>query len=149
MIDRFELLTGGITQVYRCMEKIKKSCMSSLGLRGAHVMCLYYLEKAARGLTLAELCEKCSGDKAGISRIMADLEKKDLIMYQGAGEGKKYRARARLTEAGRAMSGQVRDMILTATEQGSCGISESDRETFYRILFLIRDNLQRYCDGLE
>ena len=149
MTDRFELLTSGVTKIYRCVEKIKKSRMNPLGLKGAHVMCLYYLSQAGAGLTLAQLCEKCNGDKAGISRILSDLEKRELIRYNGVGEGKKYRAKASLTARGQETVQNVLQLIREATVQGGQGISDEEREIFYKVLFLIGNNLQRVCDALE
>ena len=56
MIERFEKLTSGITQVYKSIQRIKKHRMDSLGLKGSHVMCIYYLSKNPEGLTAADLC---------------------------------------------------------------------------------------------
>ena len=77
MVDRFEYLTSGITQIYKSIQKIKRCRMDSLGLKGTHVMCLYYLSEYPNGLTAADLCGKCREDKAGISRILSDLEKNE------------------------------------------------------------------------
>ena len=60
MVDRFENLTSGITQIYKSIQKIKRCRMDSLGLKGTHVMCLHYLSEYPKGLTAADLCGKCT-----------------------------------------------------------------------------------------
>ena len=55
MVDRFENLTSGITQIYKSIQKIKRCRMDSLGLKGTHVMCLHYLSEYPEGLTAADL----------------------------------------------------------------------------------------------
>lgn len=148
MIDRFEKLTIGTAQIYKSIQRIKKHQMHELGLKGTHVMCIYYLSKHPEGLTATDLCEICKEDKAGISRILADLEHSNFICYEAAGD-KKYRAKAMLTEKGQKYAEIVKGMILEATEEGSAGITEEEREVFYRVLFLIADNLEQLCTRLD
>lgn len=145
MIERFEKLTGGITQIYKNIQKIKRHEMGSLGLKGTHVMCLYFLSLNPDGLTASDLCRKCQEDKASISRILADLEKHAFITYDLAPNGKKYRAKAKLTAAGKDYSEKVTSLILRATEEGGKGITAEEREIFYRVLSLIADNLNTFC----
>ena len=121
--------------------------MHGLGLKGSHVMCIYYLSRHKEGLTAADLCEICKEDKAGISRILSDLEHNNFIFYESPGD-RKYRAKAKLTEDGMKYAGIVNNMILEATEEGGIGITEEEREVFYRVLFLIAGNLDRLCAEL-
>lgn len=76
--------------------------MQSQGLKSTHVMCLYYLSDHPDGLTAAGLCELCKEDKAGISRILNDLENRNFIAYEATGAAHRYRSRAHLTDAGMA-----------------------------------------------
>ena len=152
MVDRFEYLTSGITQIYKSIQKIKRCRMDSLGLKGTHVMCLYYLSEYPNGLTAADLCGKCREDKAGISRILSDLEKNELITYtqkNAAKEAKKYRATAFLTTKGRQYAKKMTSLIVHATIAGGQGITPAERDIFYRILFQIADNLEKVCQSLE
>lgn len=143
MIQRFEKFTTGITRIYKSIQKIKKHKMSTLGLKGTHVMCLYYLSRHSEGLTASKLCRLCSEDKAGISRILADLEQKKLIRYEQSEGGKKYRAKALLTREGLLESRKLTKLILRAVEAGGKGLTEKDLEVFYHALFIIADNLER------
>ncbi len=148
MVDRFEKLTIGIAQIYKSIQRIKKYQMSEIGLKGTHVMCLYYLSNYPDGLTAADLCGICKENKAGISRILSDLERSGFIFYESAND-KKYRAKAKLTTAGKECAHTVSDMILQATQIGGSGITETERDTFYRVLFVIADNLNQFCTELE
>lgn len=148
MIQRFEKFTTGITRIYKSIQKIKKYKMSALGLKGTHVMCLHYLSRHPEGLTAARLCQLCSEDKAGISRILADLEQKNLIRYEQEENRKKYRAKALLTKDGLNESRKLTKLILRAVEVGGKGLSEKELEIFYHALSLIADNLEQTCSEL-
>lgn len=152
MIDRFEKLTTGVTQIYKSVQKIKRCHMDSLGLKGTHVMCLHYLWEYPDGLTAADLCGKCREDKGGISRILSDLEKTGLITYLSdslSKDSKRYRAKAVLTEPGKRCAKKVTDLIMHATIAGGLGLTEEERDIFYRVLFKIADNLDQVCQNLE
>lgn len=148
MVDRFERLTSGISQIYKNIQRIKKCRMNEIGLKGSHVMCMYYLSNHPEGLTATDLCEICKEDKAGISRILSDLAKNGFICYESVND-KKYRAKAVLTSKGRSCAAQVNDMIKRATEKGGSGITEKEREIFYRVLFQISENLNQICTELD
>lgn len=152
MIERFENLTIGVTQIYKSIQKIKRFRMDSMGLKGTHVMCLYYLGSFPEGLTAADLCDKCKEDKAGISRSLSDLESMGLIVYDRSSDTKdtkKYRAKAILTDKGKVYYKKVSNQILHATIAGGKGISEEERDIFYRVLFQIAENLHQACAELE
>ena len=148
MIQRFEKLTNGVARIYKSIQKIKKTEMRSLGLKGNHVMCLYYLHQHPEGLTAADLCNICSEDKAGISRTLSDLESKKYIRYDLPQGDKKYRAKATLTPKGKECSTKVNNLILQAVMAGGKGITEEERHVFYRVLMLIADNLEQSCQEL-
>lgn len=145
MFERFEKLTAGVSQIYKNIQKIKKTRMESLDLKGLHVMCIHYLSLNPDGLTATDLCGLCREDKAGISRSLSKLEQHDLIRYELADDQKKYRAKACLTKTGREYAERVNALILNAITEVSQGITDEERETFYHILFLISDNLARLC----
>lgn len=149
MIHRFEQLTTGVSQIYKSIRRIKKLEMRSLGLKGTHVMCLYFLHSHSDGLTAADLCTLCKENKAGISRILADLEAQGFIRYAHPQEKKKYRSKAVLTETGRKQAKKVNRLILNAVLKGGQDITSKERDIFYRVLNLISDNLENFCEELE
>lgn len=149
MINRFEKLTIGVTQIYKDIQKIKKHKMNSLGLKGTHAMCLYYLDSNPAGCTAADLSGLCREDKGSISRILSDLERIGFIRYDAPPDAKRYRTKAQLTEDGRRHAAQVNEFIIDAVLSASQDISEEDRQIFYRVLFTIADNLNQICDNLN
>ncbi len=148
MDNRFENLTTGVAKIYKNIQKIKKHYMNSLGLKGTHVMCIYFLASNPQGLTAAGLCNICQEDKAGISRILSDLEANGYIYYDAPPEAKRYRSKAILTQKGQECSARVNSLIENAVKEGGQNITDHDREVFYRTLFTIADNLDRICRTL-
>lgn len=149
MVERFEQLTTGVSRIYKNIQKIKKYHMSSFGLKSTHVMCIYYLDSCPEGLTASELCRMCGEDKAGISRILSELEQQDFLYYKVQGEGKKYRAKALLTPEGKKYAVKINDLILKAVLDAGEGITEEDRAVFYRVLSVISNNLDQICSQLD
>lgn len=148
MSQRFEKLTIGVTRIYKSIQKIKKARMNSLGLKGTHVMCIYYLSQHPEGLTASDLCNMCKEDKAGISRILSDLESRGFICYDSSLQERRYRAKAVLTDTGRTHARKISDLIMHAVDAGGQGLTEKEREIFYRVLFLIADNLEQLSTTL-
>ena len=147
--DRFEKLTTGVARIHKSVQKIKKYYMGTLGLKGTHVMCIYFLATHPDGLTASDLCSLCQEDKAGISRILADLEKNKHLDYITSSDTKKYRAKAVLTDRGLQCAEKVNLLINEAVDKASQNITPEDRAIFYRTLFTIANNLQNICTNLD
>ena len=138
MIQRFQSFVTGITACYKYIQRIKSLEMTELGLKGAHVMCLFFLHHHDGGLTAGQLCQLCSEDKAAISRTLATLQSQGYIR---AGE-KKYRTPLYLTEKGVQTAQQVDALIQQWVGFGGDGLTEEDRAVFYRVLDTIAGNLR-------
>jgi len=141
MIDRFEKLTTGVSRIYKKIQKIKKHEMNTLGLKGTHVMCIYYLASNPTSLTATDLCGKCNEDKAAVSRMLTELESNGFISYENTAAGKKYRTPVTLTSKGQNYAAQISEIILQVTEMSGKGITAEEREIFYRVLSVIADNI--------
>lgn len=139
MIDRFQSFVTGITECYKYIQRIKSAEMTELGLKGTHVMCLFFLHRHPEGLTAAQLCHLCAEDKAAISRNIATLQQRG---YLTAG-GKKYRAALTLTDEGKRVAEQLDALICQWVGAGGEGLSDEERTAFYRALEHIADNLRR------
>jgi DNA-binding MarR family transcriptional regulator len=139
-MERFESFVGGVTLLYRCIQKIKNMETAEMGLRGRHVMCIYNLGRNPEGLTSAQLAMLCGEDKAAVSRTLAELVERGLVEKP---EG--YRAPVTLTDAGREVAGRVETLAERAVEHGGAGLSDAERETFYRAMGVIGKNLMRMC----
>lgn len=139
MIDRFQSFVTGITECYKYIQRIKSAEMTELGLKGTHVMCLFFLHRHPKGLTATQLCQLCAEDKAAISRNIATLQQRG---YIAAGE-KKYRAVLTLTPAGSQIAEQVDGLICQWVGVGGEGLTDRERAAFYRALEHIAGNLRK------
>ena len=143
MYDRFEKFSISIAQLNRYVQKIKSMEMTDLGLKGNHTMCLYYLGKNINGLTSSELCNLCKEDKAAISRTISELIDLNLVKADST-EGKRdYRTKLHLTTKGFETLDKIDVKIQKAVDIGDNGISEEQREAFYRTLDIIAENLEK------
>ena len=73
MIRRFKEFTKNISFAYKYIIKIKSAAIKEFGLKGSHVMCLFYIGESENGLTATKLCKLCGEDKAAISKSLAAL----------------------------------------------------------------------------
>lgn len=146
-MDRFSKFTILVNRIVRNIHRIKSDETSKLGLKGTHVSCLYYLYRAEAPLTARELCDECDEDKAAISRAIDFLGKEGYVVCD-SGAGKRYKSPLILTEkgvaAGRYLVERVDSILIEASE----GLTDGDREIFYRCLDLISENLQKICNGV-
>lgn len=149
MIERFEDFTAYIAQAQKYILKIKSHEMQFFGLKGSHLMCLFYMGKHSKGLTAGELTILCMEDKAGISKTLTELKKKDLITPDTAGGTKIYRAKYLLTEKGKEIYQKASEIITKVVAECGSGLSSEERSIFYRSLETIVSNLKNHCDNME
>ena len=140
MQHRFESFVAGITECYRYIQRIKSVEMTELGLKGTHVMCLYYLGQSPEGLTVTKLAELCCEDKAAVSRTVAELEQLGHCCRYA--DGKKYRAPLCLTESGQQAAAKIGGLVEQWVMVGGDGLSNEERAAFYGTLAKIAANLK-------
>lgn len=144
MLHRFEDFVTGITVCYRYIQRIKAMEMTELGLRGTHVMCLYYLNQSPEGLTASRLSTLCCEDKAAVSRTLAELEAKGYL--KNAEPGKKYRAPLVLTHTGREAALRIHSLVEQWVGLGGDGLTDAERSAFYATLGKIASNLKEHVE---
>lgn len=142
MVNRFQRFSYAVSELSRCWHKIAAQEMEQYGLKGPHCVYLLTLYRHPEGLTASQLCTLCGKDKADVSRMMAMMEQKDLISK----DGHTYRAILKLTEAGKAAAEHVQARASKAVELGGNGMTEKNREQFYKTLELVVSNLQSICE---
>ena len=142
MLNRFGAFVSGITACYKYIQRIKSMEMTELGLKGTHAMCLFQLHRHREGLTAAQLCQLCGEDKGAISRTLSELELKGYLHTQ-VSAGKKYRAMLYLTAVGEAVAEHIDGLIEEWVSAGGEGLTNEEREEFYRVLEQIALNLKR------
>ena len=145
MLQRFQAFVAGITECHRYIQRIKSMEMTELGLKGTHVMCIFYLNQAPNGLTSAQLCQLCAEDKAAVSRTVAELENLGYLTAALPG-GKKYRAPLCLTHKGRQTARQIDSLVAQWVSVGGDGLSEEERTAFYATLEKIAANLKQQVE---
>ena len=139
MIQRFDAFVSGITSCYKLIQRIKSMEMTEFGLKGTHVMCLYYLRQNPAGLTASQLCGLCAEDKAAISRTVAELKNRGYITTLSQ---KAYRAMLTLTAAGQEVARRFDRLIESWVRVGGDGLSDEERSDFYKTLSTITENLR-------
>ena len=148
MLDRFARFSLAIAEIDRCWHKLAAEEMAKYGLNSPHAVYLNTLYECPEGITAARLGELCCKDKADVSRMVAIMEKKGLVEKEKV-RGNLYRAKLVLTQEGRNAAEQVREHAAMAVELAGAGMSDQDREIFYRCLEQITANLQTLSkDGL-
>ncbi len=149
MIDRFEDFTSYINQAYKYIIKIKAHEMKPFGLKAAHVMCLFHIGKHEEGLTAGELATLAMEDKAAISKTLAELKQRELILADDGGGTRIYRAKYLLTEEGHKVYSVISRIIVRTVEECGHGLTSEERRIFYRALRIIVSNLKDYSAILE
>ena len=144
MLHRFEEFVTGITECYRYIQRIKAMEMTEFGLKGTHVMCLYYLRRNPAGLTAAQLCGLCAEDKAAISRTVSELRSRGYITTLSE---KAYRAMLTLTAAGQELARKFDHLIEGWVSTGGDGLTDEERVDFYKSLSAIAENLRTRIDA--
>ena len=139
MIQRFDAFVSGITSCYKYIQRIKSMEMTEFGLKGTHVMCLYYLRQNPAGLTASQLCGLCAEDKAAISRTVSELKSRGYITTLSQ---KAYRAMLTLTAAGQEIARKFDQLIESWVTAGGDGLTEEERSDFYKSLSSIAENLR-------
>ncbi|MGM9552624.1 MAG: MarR family winged helix-turn-helix transcriptional regulator [Clostridia bacterium] len=142
MIHRFEEFTSQVTLAYKYILKIKAQEMIEYGLKGSNVACLLFLGKNSDGLTAVELCDKCMEDKAGVSKSLAVLKEKGYVSQE---DGKKYKARYFVTDAGKKVVSDINDKINRVVQKAGEGLSNQERAIFYTAFEKIVSNLAQMC----
>ena len=141
MLNRFARFSLAISEIDRCWHKLAAEEMAKYELNSPHAVYLTTLYNFEEGVTAAKLGELCCKNKADVSRMVAILEKKGLVRKETIG-GNLYRAKLVLTEEGKQAAEHVQQRAAVAVELAGSGMSEEEREVFYRCLELITTNLQ-------
>ena len=149
MLNRFAKFSYSIAEIDRCWHKLAAEEMAKYDLNSPHAVYLTTLYDAdPEGITAAQLGELCGKNKADVSRMIAILEKKNLVQKVAVGKNM-YRAKLMLTQEGRQAAEHVRKRAAVAVELAGSGLSTEERETFYKALELITENLRKLSkDGL-
>ena len=141
MVERFERFTLAICEISRCWHKLAEEELSPYGLKGTYATYLTVLYRYKDGITGPELCELCGRDKSDLSRAVTILQKKGLVTKEVVNKSL-YRGLFKLTERGRAVAEQICERASLAVQLAGGDLAKETRETFYKALFSITENLK-------
>ena len=141
MQERYKTFTLLMAHISRSIRRIKSEEMAEFNLKSQHVSCLYYLYRGG-ALTAKELCDACEEDKANISRSIDYLEENGYLV-SGAATPRRYKRHLTLTEKGEAVGKEISDKIDAVLAHLSPGLTEEERNTFYRNLTTISESLEK------
>lgn len=142
MLDRFARFSYSIFEISRYWHKIAADEMTRYDLKGPYAVYLTTLYRHEDGITVTDLGALCGKDKADVSRAVASMEKKGLVMRQTVNKNA-YRARLQLTDMGKTAAEQVCKQAALVVEQAGKDLSPEKREHFYETLELIATNLRQ------
>lgn len=141
MVERFERFSLAVSEISRNWHRIANEAMKNYDLKGAYSVYFTTMSRFPEGITATQLVELCGRDKADVSRAMAMLEEKGLVLRQNS-DRKAYRAKLILTPAGLALAEQINEKAKAAVEYASRGLSDEKRAVLYEALALIAANMQ-------
>ena len=148
MIDRFEQFVSYISAIHRDIQKIEREEMVKFGLKGAYAQYLVAMHRYPEGLTAAELCEVCGKDKAAVSRALAEMESKGLIVKRCTNDNQ-YKALLLLTDFGNEAAEFVRRKAVAAVQIAGQELNDETRTLLYRGLRSVANHIQRISvDGI-
>ena len=145
--ERFSSFTVLIANINRCIRRIKAEEMAEYNLKSPHVSCLYYLYHS-EGLTAKELGDICGEDKAALSRSIEFLVSEGYLSCPSSTK-KRYKSPLVLTERGREVARDLADKVDGVLVLAGDGMSDDERDIFYRCLALINENLVTICDKYD
>ncbi len=142
MLDRFEHFTYATNEISKFWRKLAGDEMEKHGLKAPHAIYFTVLAKHNyTGLTASQICEYCGRDKADVSRMLAILETKELLIKQG-GHQNLYNGVFKLTDKGLAVAKSVSGRVEKAVALAGKDLSDEKRKIFYEALDSIVKNMR-------
>ncbi len=148
MIRRYEQFTTAIARIYHQIQRVERDEMGKYGLRGPHAQCLVTMCRFRDGITVSALCEACGKDKAAVSRAVAELEQKGLLVRQASGCGS-YRARLLLTDEGWRAARKIVRRAEEVVQYAGQDLSDPERVCFYQTLRTVSGRLHELTENAD
>lgn len=139
--DRFIQFSYALNEAQKSIGRIKCKKMDTYGLGSAHTLCVCLLQDNPEGLTKTELAHLCGVDKAQISRVISELQDKELVAISDP--CLHYRQKYLLTEKGTPIADEIREIVLKINSYVSESIPPEHIAIFYSTFNTICDNLKK------
>ena len=131
--ERFEKFTLLIDGIHKSIGRLKNTRVPELGIKSVHVFWLYKLSEHPDGLCAAEIAAASMIDRSLVSREISALRRDG---YVTAAKGRRYV----LTDKGRALAENIRDIALDVQKNANSGITEEELMSFYKTLEKLHAN---------
>ena len=145
MDNKVEIFTAFVSKIWHNIKKITVCEVDGQTFRGAQVFVIYYLYEHGE-LTLTEISERCSEDKATISRAVDFLEENGCVTRVDQ-ENKRYNCPISLTDTGTKVGREIYHKLAIVLSLASEGVRKHDAAAFYRALAKISDNLEKIANS--
>lgn len=139
--DRFIRFSSLLNSAEKSISRMKHKKMGSYGLGNAHTICICLLNDKPQGMTKTELAAACGVDKAQVSRVVTDLQKKNYVCTPLGEKG--YKQKYQLTEEGASIAKDIADMILEINSYVSDNIPKDQIDNFYSTFETICKKLEK------
>lgn len=131
--------------IYRSIQRLERDEMIKYGYKGAFAQYLVTLIQYPDGIIASRLCELCDKDKAAVSRIVAEMQEKGLVVRECEGAGT-YRGKIKLTPLGLQIAENVCSSVRVAVAATGETMTDEERMIFYQTLeklFIRLDTLSK------
>ena len=105
------------------------------------------MAKEAADFTATELCALCMEDKAAVSKSLSLLKEKGYIEQED--DNKKYKLKYFITPSGKKVFDEISIVIGQVVSQVGDGLTDDERNVFYKSLGIIVQNLNTLCTASE
>lgn len=141
-MENFSAFAISLENINKCITKIKNNKIAEYGIRIAHFNFMIHIDVSKEGLTHTEISQDCGVDKAFVSRATAELIRGGFIkINQKFNDGRKYRNKYILTEKGKSVIQETKDMIEKYLTEVFGKISETDLNSFVKVILSFSENL--------
>ncbi|MBQ6895697.1 MAG: MarR family transcriptional regulator [Oscillospiraceae bacterium] len=141
MQGRYEQFSFIVSVINRQIQKIERDEMIKFGHKGAFAQYLMIMRHHPDGITASQLSELCDKDKAAVSRVLAEMTEKGLVLRKTENDTA-YRAKLVLTEEGHRIAEIVSQRGMQAVDAVGNELSNEERKNFYSTLDYIASKLQ-------
>ncbi len=146
MTDRYEHFTYAVNEINKSLRRITADEMKKHGLKSPHAIYFTVLgNNTDKGLTATQICELSGRDKADVSRMLALMEQKGLVVKKGTNQNL-YNGVFILTDKGLEIAESVKQKATKAVEIAGKDLTEEARKSFYDSLDSVVSNLRELSE---
>lgn len=148
-MERFERFYTAFMDMSRAMMRVRELELRRLGLRPTHAVCLYYLAARPDGAYASEMSMLTREDKAAVSRALAELAARGMVVTEAAQGRRAYRSRRYLTEEGRRTAERLGRRIRHAYRVCGKDLPPEREAVLLDTMEILLNNLTSYTERAE